>query len=648
MINCKTNYKLTNILFGFVTLLVQNFVFSQQIFYQDIVRGGVTGAGFSTSPGYGAGQVEIYIEPGSTVKKAFLLTQRLGHVESGRVVFNGIEYFFDQSNQISAPVNINPVPNSTGWSAIHMIEVTDIINPSQTIHNLYIGPSFPSDSCLANCIFGPVYLIVVYENSSLPLTVVSVMLNTQPLINNEYYEYMNLPPIDSSYPVGFAIFSDRINVTTWAADGSYVIFNGNLIGLVGGVDENSTGGSGVSGSFYYQNNTLYGLSDDTANFIMQDVDALADVSPLIAMNATNANFQFSWQTNSPTRYNIYSAFFLTYTTTCDTFSVSLLAEDTTICKGDSLQFFASGADSYEWSPTIGLSCDDCPNPKISPQQSTTYFLTSTKYGNCKKTQPIKIRVNENPLLNSFNLTTDTCGENSGAISNINASGVAPLTFSLNGNSSSSFSNLQSGWYDVSVTDVNGCKDDSLVFIESVIAAEANFSTSPEIGYVPLEVDFFDLSRLADNWIWYINGDTISSQNPTYIFDSIGIYTISQIAYNTNFWCADTAYGTIKVFNPITIFIPNIITANNDGINDDFTIQLEGGRYIWWQVYNRWGNLVYENEEYISTNQSTYDLWDGVDFNFDQPVTDGVYFYQIIVKSPVGDSEVYTGSLTVVR
>jgi hypothetical protein len=66
------------------------------------------------------------------------------------------------------------------------------------------------------------------------------------------------------------------------------------------------------------------------------------------------------------------------------------------------------------------------------------------------------------------------------------------------------------------------------------------------------------------------------------------------------------------------------------------------------VYNRWGNLVYENEEYISTNQSTYDLWDGVDFNFDQPVTDGVYFYQIIVKSPVGDSEVYTGSLTVVR
>ncbi|MBK9591441.1 MAG: gliding motility-associated C-terminal domain-containing protein [Crocinitomicaceae bacterium] len=636
-------FKRNTLLVVAVMICSTKYSLSQQIIYQDILRGGVTGAGFSSSPGYGGGQVDVYIEPGSTIKKAFLITQRLGHVESGLAVLNGITYTFDESNQIGSSYNLT----QTGASAVHAIDITSDIDPLQTVYSVYIGPSILSDSCLANCIFGPVYLIIIYENFALPSTAVNIMVNTQPMLNNEYYEFTDITPINSTNPVGFSFLADRLSVAP--VDRSYVYFNGNLLGLVGGViDSNSIGGSGVIGDFYYQNNTLFGLSDDTPDNAMIDADALADVSGLITDLSTTVNFEFEWLVPTEFRYNIYSAFFLVYATTCDTFSVSLLAEDTTICKGDSLQFFASGADSYEWSPSIGLSCDDCPNPKISPQQSTTYFLTSTKYGNCKKTQPIKIRVNENPLLNSFNLTTDTCGENSGAISNINASGVAPLTFSLNGNSSSSFSNLQSGWYDLSVTDVNGCKDDSLVFIESVIAAEANFSTSPEIGYVPLEVDFFDLSRLADNWIWYINGDTISSQNPTYIFDSIGIYTISQIAYNTNFWCADTAYGTIKVFNPITIFIPNIITANNDGINDDFTIQLEGGRYIWWQVYNRWGNLVYENEEYISTNQSTYDLWDGVDFNFDQPVTDGVYFYQIIVKSPVGDSEVYTGSLTVVR
>ena len=464
MINCKPYYNLINILFCLVALLVQNFVFSQQIFYQDIVRGGVTGAGFSTSPGYGAGQVEIYIEPGSTIKKAYLLTQRLGHVESGRVLFNGIEYFFNQTNEVSLPIQMI----NTGWSAIHAIDVTDEINPSQTIHTIYNGPNLPSDSCLSSCIFGPVYLIVVYENSALPLTAVSVMLNKQPLNNNEYYEYLNLSPIDSSYPVGFAILSDRITNTTWAADGSYVTFNGSTIGLVGGIDEKSIGMSGVIGSFYYQNNALFGLSDDTANFTMQDVDALANVSPLISMNATTANFQFNWQSPGPVnRYNIYSAFFLTYSTPCDTFTVSLLSEDTTPGKGDSLQFFASGADSYSWSPSVGLSCDDCPNPKISPQQSTTYFLTSTKYGNCQKVQPIKIKVVDKPVINSFVLTADTCGENSGAVSSINASGVAPLSFSLNGNSNSSFSNLQSGWYNLAVTDAQGCMADSLLFIANI-------------------------------------------------------------------------------------------------------------------------------------------------------------------------------------
>lgn len=626
-------------------LCLHNFVHAQQIFFQDIVHGGVTGSGFSASPGYGAGQIEVFIEPGSTIKKAFLITQRLGHVESGTVIFNGIEYVFDQTNAVSQSVELS----NTGWSAVHIVDVSTNIDPVQLLYDVYIGPSFPTDSCLASCIYGPVYLMIVYENSTMPLTAISLMLNAQPLNDNEFYEYLSLSAIDSSFPVGFAIFSDRLTNTTSASDGSFVTFNSINLGLIGGIDENSIAGSGVIGSFYYQNNNLYGLSDDTANFAMQDYDALADVSPLIPMNATTVNFQFNWQSPGPVnRYNIYTAFFLTYSTTCDTFSVSLLTEDTTICKGDSLQFFISGADSYSWTPSTGLSCDDCPNPKISPEQTTTYFLTSTKNGNCKKTQPIKIRVVDNPVLNSFSLTADTCGENSGAITNLNASGVEPLTFSLNGNSSSSFSNLQSGFYNVGVTDANGCSTDSIVFIENVIAAGANFSANPQIGFMPLEVFFTNESRFTNNYIWYINGDTISTENPTYIFDSIGTYTITQIAYNNNFWCADTAYAVIHVYKPITIFIPNIITANNDNINDDFVIKLEGGDYIQWHILNRWGQEVYLAEKNITTDYAEYNLWDGVNTFTNQESSDGVYFYRIIVGSPVGTFEIYTGSLTVVR
>jgi hypothetical protein len=48
--------------------------FSQAPFYQDIFNGGVTAAGFSTGLGSGSGSFDIYIEPGSTIKKAFLIS----------------------------------------------------------------------------------------------------------------------------------------------------------------------------------------------------------------------------------------------------------------------------------------------------------------------------------------------------------------------------------------------------------------------------------------------------------------------------------------------------------------------------------------------------------------------------------------------
>jgi hypothetical protein len=505
--------------------------FSQTLYYQDICNCGVTGAGFSMGIGGGVanGDFVLNIDATSTIKKAYLIFNRFGNAEPLEINFNGDFYILDTNSQVGIDfLSYTGSPNET--SAVHAIDVTDAISPFQNTYNI----TYMSQTQVIGVQgrYGAFYLVVIYENDLLTETAVSIILNDKNSTSTVNYNVAGVSPVDTFYDVGLAIHSDILWDTVF--DGSYVKVNANSIGLIGGSDAINVAqtGAGVKGHFYYQFNQLFGLDDDTADNVMGGSDGLADIKGYLSNGSTSFDIELEKQSSAP--YNIYIAFFLTYTTTCDTFSVSLLAEDTTICKGDSLQFFASGADSYEWSPTIGLSCDDCPNPKISPQQSTTYFLTSTKYGNCKKTQPIKIRVNENPLLNSFNLTTDTCGENSGAISNINASGVAPLTFSLNGNSSSSFSNLQSGWYDVSVTDVNGCKDDSLVFIESVIAAEANFSTSPEIGYVPLEVDFFDLSRLADNWIWYINGDTISSQNPTYIFDSIGIYTISQIAYNTNF------------------------------------------------------------------------------------------------------------------
>jgi gliding motility-associated-like protein len=82
-----------------------------------------------------------------------------------------------------------------------------------------------------------------------------------------------------------------------------------------------------------------------------------------------------------------------------------------------------------------------------------------------------------------------------------------------------------------------------------------------------------------------------------------------------------------------LFIPNVITPNNDGINDTFFIRNmphEGTEVI---ITNRWGKVVFSSKSY-----SEDALWDGGD------EADGIFYYK--VKVPTG--EVYTGWLEVWR
>lgn len=58
-------------------------------------------------------------------------------------------------------------------------------------------------------------------------------------------------------------------------------------------------------------------------------------------------------------------------------SVQLNPSSLTICEGDSVQVTATGATSYLWSPTIGLSGSIIANPLVGPSVTTTYVVTGT-------------------------------------------------------------------------------------------------------------------------------------------------------------------------------------------------------------------------------------------------------------------------------
>jgi gliding motility-associated-like protein len=72
----------------------------------------------------------------------------------------------------------------------------------------------------------------------------------------------------------------------------------------------------------------------------------------------------------------------------------------------------------------------------------------------------------------------------------------------------------------------------------------------------------------------------------------------------------------------TIFVPNIFTPNDDGVNETFTIRnLPSADNIILIVSNRWGKTVYETQNYQND-------WDGGDNS------DGTYFYRIKVNDIV--------------
>ncbi len=130
-------------------------------------------------------------------------------------------------------------------------------------------------------------------------------------------------------------------------------------------------------------------------------------------------------------------------------------DDQEICIGESTQLEATGATSYTWIPSTGLSCTQCPNPIASPIFTTTYFVL----GDDNTIDSVKITVLSNPEILSTDFSNPTnCTLANGTIS-ITAQGQSALEYSINGGSTwqadGNFASLAEGAYQVIVRNMGG-------------------------------------------------------------------------------------------------------------------------------------------------------------------------------------------------
>jgi gliding motility-associated-like protein len=152
-----------------------------------------------------------------------------------------------------------------------------------------------------------------------------------------------------------------------------------------------------------------------------------------------------------------------------------------------------------------------------------------------------------------------------------------------------------------------------------------------------EISFVDQSSGSTTWHWdFGDGNSATSQNPnhTYSGDS-ETYQVTLIITNAN-GCVGSGTKTVELFHDINV--PNIITPNNDGINDAFFIKTAGIKSYQLVIVNRWGNVVFK-----STDPQI--IWDGTIDG--QQASEGVYFYTLNVSSSTKDYK-FQGNVTLIR
>jgi gliding motility-associated-like protein len=184
---------------------------------------------------------------------------------------------------------------------------------------------------------------------------------------------------------------------------------------------------------------------------------------------------------------------------------------------------------------------------------------------------------------------------------------------------------------------NGCTSDTSI-INVVVHPNpiASFQINPTMAIVSLPIAFNSTSTSPASqitaWNWYLN-DTLANTSISWgeTINTTGVYPLCLIVQD-EFACVDTACSTLIVA-PAEVHIPNVITPNADGINDNLVFEyLDFYPDNHLKIFNRWGNMIFEQNNYQNN-------WDGGEFS------DGTYFFLLEV---VEKNVVYSGFIQIVH
>ncbi|MBP8034018.1 MAG: gliding motility-associated C-terminal domain-containing protein [Bacteroidia bacterium] len=319
---------------------------------------------------------------------------------------------------------------------------------------------------------------------------------------------------------------------------------------------------------------------------------------------------------------------------------TISVNSSSICSGESLTLSASGATNYIWQQSNGLSSTIGTSVIASPNVTTIYTVTGTNNNGCASNNTSTVTVMQSP---SITTSKDTiCIGGSTELITIGANSYTWTPFnSLNTNNTSSVIATPSVNTIYTVQSNNGI---CTFTTTQQIVVETNFPSADYSGITTQSSIIgsnLELNNLSTNFTsvkWYLCDNTISTNNITsFMLQEAGNCCIKLIAYNNN--CKDSITKCINVTEEIYIKIPNVFSPNGDGINDFFKINTKGIKSLHCEIYNRWGQKLYEWTDLNS-------FWDGKTKAGAAPA--GTYFYIVNYSDNEDNSKTEKGFLTLFR
>ncbi len=253
-------------------------------------------------------------------------------------------------------------------------------------------------------------------------------------------------------------------------------------------------------------------------------------------------------------------------------------------------------------------------PTLTVNVSGIYQLTVTS-GTCSASTTTSVNYS-----NSNNITYETdvsaaCNGANGeiAINNISG-GTLPYVYSVNGIVQPSFiaSSLSNGAYNITITDAHNCIQNS----QAIVPNELLSVVVPEQDRVSCRFPTINVQGVlvsppvAVTYAWsFYNGNSfvpVSASGISPLLSTDGTYRLTV----TNEQTGCTAFTHFIIEPGDVVFVdlnhmqfPNIVTANKDAKNDDWHPFLDYDPFFELldvfdvyelKIYNRWGNIIFDN------------------------------------------------------